>query len=111
MSNDGRLTLLKSTLSSLPTYYLFVFTIPISVANRLEQLQRNFLWGGTGEEFKNHLLEWDTICGYCKWSPEVGKIVDFTRALLGKWLLRLGLEETCLWRHVLVARHGIIDGG
>ena len=36
LSKVGRLTLLKSTLSSLPTYYLSLFTIPISVANRLE---------------------------------------------------------------------------
>ena len=33
----GRLTLLKSTLSSLPTYYLSLFTIPVAVAGRLER--------------------------------------------------------------------------
>ena len=30
LSKDGRLTLLKSTLSSLPTYFLSLFTIPES---------------------------------------------------------------------------------
>ena len=34
----GRLTLLKSTLSSLPTYYLSLFTIPMHVANKIERL-------------------------------------------------------------------------
>ena len=43
LSKGGRLTLLKSTLSSLPTYYLSLFTIPVSVAKRLEKLQRTFL--------------------------------------------------------------------
>ena len=36
LSKDGRLTLLKNTLSSLPTFYLSLFTIPCSVAKRIE---------------------------------------------------------------------------
>ena len=36
LSKGGRLTLLKSTLSSLLTYYLSLFTIPKAVATRLE---------------------------------------------------------------------------
>ena len=46
LSKGRRLTLLKSTLSSLPTYYLSLFTIPSHVANKIEKLQRDFLWGG-----------------------------------------------------------------
>ena len=34
LSKGGRLTLLKSTLSSLPTYFLSLFTIPSHVANK-----------------------------------------------------------------------------
>ena len=36
LSKGGRLTLLISTISSLPTYYLSHFTIPKAVATRLE---------------------------------------------------------------------------
>ena len=43
LSKGGRLTLLKSTLSSLPTYYLSLFVIHVVVADRLECIQRNFL--------------------------------------------------------------------
>ena len=52
----GRLTLLKSTLSSLYTYFLSLFSIPQAVADRLERIQRNFLWGSSEEAFKYPLL-------------------------------------------------------
>jgi hypothetical protein len=56
LSKGGRLTLIKSTLSSLPTYFLSLFPVPSSVAHRIEKLQRDFLWGGIGDEFKYHLV-------------------------------------------------------
>jgi hypothetical protein len=51
LSKGCILTLIKSTLSNLPTYYLSLFPIPVGVANRLDKLQRDFLWGGIGDEF------------------------------------------------------------
>ena len=62
LSRGGRLTLLKSTLSSLPTYYLSLFTIPISVANRMERIKRNFLWGSYGDRVTTPLVNWDIVC-------------------------------------------------
>jgi hypothetical protein len=56
LSKGGRLTLINSTLLSLPTYFLSLFPILVGVANRLEKLQRDFLWGGIGNEFKFHLV-------------------------------------------------------
>ena len=43
LSKESRLTLVKSTLSSLPSYYLSLFVILVVVADRLERLQRKFL--------------------------------------------------------------------
>jgi hypothetical protein len=54
LSKGVRVTLIKSTLSNLPTYFLSLFSIPMHVSNRIEKLQRDFLWGGIGEEFKYH---------------------------------------------------------
>ena len=56
LSKGGRLTLLKSTLSSLPTYFLSLFSVPQAVADRLERIQRNFLWGSSEEAFKYPLV-------------------------------------------------------
>ncbi|XP_042939459.1 uncharacterized protein LOC122274487 [Carya illinoinensis] len=43
LSKGGRITLIKSTLSNLPTYFLSLFPIPASVAIHIEKLQRDFL--------------------------------------------------------------------
>ena len=52
LSKGDRLTLLKSTLSSLPMYFLSLFTFPKAVAARIESTQRNFLWGSSEGSFK-----------------------------------------------------------
>ena len=43
LSKGGRVTLIKSTLSNLPTYFLSLFHILAVVANRIEKFQQNFL--------------------------------------------------------------------
>ena len=74
-----------STLANIPTYYMSPFKIPVKIANRIKKLQRDFLCGGVGEEFKYHLVKWSKVCsplsagGLC-----LKKLVDFNRALLGK---------------------------
>ena len=57
LSKRGRVTLNKSTLSNLPTYFLSLFPIPASVANRIKKLQRNFLWDSLGDDPKIYLVK------------------------------------------------------
>ncbi|XP_019429814.1 PREDICTED: uncharacterized protein LOC109337317, partial [Lupinus angustifolius] len=45
LSFGGRVTLLKSVLSSLPIYYFSFFKAPVSIIHELERIQRRFLWG------------------------------------------------------------------
>ena len=42
LSKGGRVTLIKSILSNLPTYFLSLFPIPVFVAILIEKLQRDF---------------------------------------------------------------------
>ena len=77
--------MIKSTLANIPTYYLSLFKIPVKVANCIEKLQRDFLWGGVGEEFKFHLVKWFKVCSLLSTGGlGLRKLVDFNHALLGK---------------------------
>jgi len=94
----ARVILINSTLSNLPTYFLSLFSIPTRVANRFEKLQRDFLWGEIGEEFKYHLVRWDKVCSpISEGGLGIRNLRNFNRALLGKWLWRYGSEQDAWW--------------
>jgi hypothetical protein len=61
LSKGGQIALIKSTLSNLPTYLLSLLPISAAVAKRIESIQCDFLWGGMGEEFKFHLVNWRKV--------------------------------------------------
>ena len=48
ISKGGRITLIQSTLSCLPIYFMSLLCIPRSDRLRLEQTHKDFLWGGGG---------------------------------------------------------------
>ena len=62
ISKGGRITLIKSTLASLPLYQMSLVRMSVVVAKRLEKLQMSFLWGGGALERKAHLIRWDVVC-------------------------------------------------
>ena len=104
--------LLKSTLSSLPTYFLSLFTISKSVAARLESIQRNFLWGSFEGSFKYPLVAWENVCLPVEMGGlGIRSVVSFNQTLLGKWLWRYGHEDTHLWRRVISIKYGEGQGG
>ena len=49
LSIGGRVTLIKSVLENLPTYYLTLFKAPKKVIEKLEGIMKRFLWGGQEE--------------------------------------------------------------
>ena len=112
LSKGGRLTLLKSTLSSLPTYFLSLFTIPKAVAARIESIQRNFLWGSFEGSFKYPLVASEKV--FLPVELEglgIRSVASLNQALLGKWLWRFGHKVTNLWRRVISAKYGEGQGG
>ena len=80
----GRITLIQSCLTHLPSYFLSLFKIPALVAAKIERMQRDFLWSGVGEGKRNHLVSWDVVCkSKAKRGLGFGKIALRNVALLG----------------------------
>jgi len=95
LSKGGRVTLIKSTLANLLTYYMPLFHLLTSVANCIEKLQHDFLWGGLGEEFKFHSVSWSKVCSpISERGLGIRNLLAFNSTLFGKWLWRYGLRET-----------------
>ena len=46
LSLRGRITLIQSCSSHIPTYFLSIFKIPSSIVLKVEKLQKDFLWSG-----------------------------------------------------------------
>ncbi|RVW48469.1 putative ribonuclease H protein [Vitis vinifera] len=112
ISKGGRITLIKSTLASMPIYQMSIFRMPKIVAKRIEKVQRDFLWGGGNLEGKIHLVKWDVVCTN-KNKGELGlrKIVMLNRVLLGKWIWRYTCEKDNIWKQVITTKYGQEDRG
>ena len=77
--------MVKSILQNLLTYALSLFKIPVKHADRMEKIQRDFLWIGVEENKTYHLVAWDHVC-LPKWHRGLGfrKIRHLNNALLAK---------------------------
>ncbi|KAL7242941.1 hypothetical protein ACSBR1_015362 [Camellia fascicularis] len=105
LSFGGRLTLIKSMLSSLPIYYLSIFKLPVSVAKVIERIQANFLWGGSELKRKAHLVSWlEATRSKENGGLGIGRIKVVNDCLLAKWWWRFGAESNTLWKRILCSR-------
>ena len=62
ISKGGKLTLIRSTLFSMPIYFVSLFYLPKKVRLRLEKIQRDFLWDEGALVKRPHLVKWNLVC-------------------------------------------------
>jgi hypothetical protein len=60
LNKPGRVTLAKSVLNSIPTYYMQISWLPSSICSKIDQTTRNFIWKGHTNK-GIHLVKWQTI--------------------------------------------------
>lgn len=100
ISKGGTVTLIRSTISNLPIYLLSLFRKPLKVKERLEKMQRSFLWGESDLPRKFHLGNWKNVF-MSKEQRGLGirKLDLLNRALLRKWLWRFAAEDDrAVWK-------------
>ncbi|RVW57651.1 putative ribonuclease H protein [Vitis vinifera] len=111
LSKGDRLVLIKSTLSSLPIYFMPFFVIPKKV-NQVRENSKELLWRDTEERRKFHLVNWVEVCKNKKHGGlGLRHLEGLNQAFLGKWLWRFSLERESLWRKVILGKFGEVEGG
>lgn len=107
ISKGGRLTLIQSTLSSIPLYTLSVFKPPQSICKQVDMILRTFLWkGANSNDHKIPLVGWNKVA-----APKVSGGLGFYKtkisndALLSKWLWRFFNENSSLWKRLISAKY------
>jgi hypothetical protein len=89
-----------------------LFQLQASVTKRIEKLQRDFLWGKLGEEFKFHLVSWSKVCSsISEGGLGIRNLLVFNRAMLDKWMWRYEIERDAWWRIVVDSKYGSLWGG
>ncbi|XP_028052395.1 uncharacterized protein LOC114256899 [Camellia sinensis] len=112
LSFTDRLSLVKSILSNLPIDFLSLFRMPKGVVRSIVKLQSSFLWGGSENKKKVHLVQWREVTK-SKWQRGLGvrDVGEVNDGLLLKWWWRYGKEDKALWKSVLCSRYSRIGGG
>uniref|UniRef100_A0A251RWC4 Putative reverse transcriptase domain, Reverse transcriptase zinc-binding domain protein n=1 Tax=Helianthus annuus TaxID=4232 RepID=A0A251RWC4_HELAN len=107
LSIGGRVTLIRSVLQSLPSYFFSLYHAPAKVVEDLEKNIRKFLWGGTASEKKKlHWVAWDRVASPKKMGGiGIRNLREVNIALLSKWGWRFKTEKDNMWVKVVSAIH------
>ncbi|XP_058751483.1 uncharacterized protein LOC131624543 [Vicia villosa] len=107
LNMGGRITLLKSVLSSLSIFWMSFYKLPSKVVKRINGIQSKFLWGGVEERRRIHWIKWeDVTLPLNKGGLGVKNIILFNLALLNKWRWQILKGANSLWHKVLHVRYG-----
>ncbi|GJY21255.1 RNA-directed DNA polymerase, eukaryota [Tanacetum coccineum] len=107
LSVGGRLTLIKSVLGAIPTYYLSLYKVPEGVLSHLESLRNSFLLGADVGERKITWVCWRKVMAHKQLSGlEVSSLYALNLALLFKWIWRFRASRPALWIKIIKAIHG-----
>ncbi|MED6181435.1 hypothetical protein PIB30_118602 [Stylosanthes scabra] len=106
LSLAGRTTLVKSVLTSIPSYTMQTALIPTHTCNMIDSNCRKFLWGETETAKRTHLLSWKNV-GKPKQAGGFG--VGHARTLNHAFMMKAswGLIEKkdSLWARVLRSKY------
>ena len=87
LSMGGRVTMIKSVLACLLIYFMSLFQIPRTIKDKLDKIQKKFLWGGSSSSRKIQWVDWKSVCNLKgNGGLDIGDIGIKNRGLLYKWV-------------------------
>ena len=106
LSFAGRTVLIKSVMTAIPNYVMQVAAFPMHLCDKLDKINRDFLWGSSPEKRKLHLVGWSKII---KSKEKGGLGIQAAKAkniaLLAKLNWRLYKEKESLWARVILQKY------
>nr|GEX43036.1 RNA-directed DNA polymerase, eukaryota [Tanacetum cinerariifolium] len=107
LSIGGRLTLIKSVLTSLPLNHVSLYKAPLGVLHDLESFRRKFFNGIDENERKISMIGWNKILALKKGGLGVSSFFfALNRSLLFKWVCRFLFQGSSLWYRFISALYG-----
>ena len=101
-----RIILVNSVMNAIPNYIMQGMALLAHLCDKLDRINRDFLWGSTIEKRRMHLVGWSKIVK----SKEEGCLgIQVARAnnivLLAKLNWRLYHEKDSLWAKVMLSKY------
>ena len=103
LSSAGRLVLVKSVLSAIPSYWMSFLKLPSWVIKKIDSIRRSFLWNGGNAKC---LVNWKMVCLHRNHGGlGITDLRTFNQALLSKWLWRLLTPGNFIWKSWILCQH------
>lgn len=112
LNQAGRLSLIKSTINSLPVYWFSLHKVPVGVCKKMETTIKDFFWENINEKGeiskkKMSLLAWDKICTDRKHGGlGLAPFRHKNSALMCKWFYKWQNKKIKGWNVWLRSKYG-----
>ncbi|GKA87761.1 putative RNA-directed DNA polymerase, eukaryota, reverse transcriptase zinc-binding domain protein [Tanacetum coccineum] len=109
LSVGGRLSLIKAVLGNLPTYFMSIYLMPVSIRSKLESMRSKNFRGVDLNENKMSWVKWERCLASKKnGGLGIGSIYGLNIGLLFKWIWRFLTRPSDLWARVIGNIYGYI---
>ncbi|CAA7019206.1 unnamed protein product [Microthlaspi erraticum] len=106
LSSAGKLVMLKSVLSAMPTYSMSCFKLPVKLCKQIQSVLTRFWWDANDGKRKMCWIAWDKLTlGKREGGLGLRDIQSFNDALLNKLSWRILTSPNCLLARVLKGKY------
>ncbi|XP_020258577.1 uncharacterized protein LOC109834984 [Asparagus officinalis] len=112
LSYAGRIQVIKSVILGVQIYWTSSYILPMKVLQRIDEMNRDFLWGKSDHKQKVSLVAWEKICQGKKFGGLgifSAKLWNFAAALKNIWYIHVNKELLWIkWIHGTYLKHNDI---